>query len=158
MSLSRCPDDETVMMEGNGKGTSNFFSFNMFEFTRKNNEVYLHCKLELCPKQSNSCAPVSRKYFLDWIKVAIKTLCDKEKFCIIQKLYYGKEKRGQLYFKKWKCYFCRMVDYNIFVYNSSGSWLVLSMRLKPATMQLSALWAVVVQSIGYLRSLLISFN
>ncbi|XP_075907429.1 alpha-tectorin-like [Nelusetta ayraudi] len=51
------PNDETLMSQGNGLGLSNVFSFNMFEFTGRSNDVYLHCKLELCPKQSNSCAP-----------------------------------------------------------------------------------------------------
>ncbi|XP_051282972.1 uncharacterized protein LOC127378337 [Dicentrarchus labrax] len=54
-----CPNaaDKTVMMEGNGVGTSNGFSFNMFEFSGKTGDIYLHCKLELCLTQSNACAP-----------------------------------------------------------------------------------------------------
>lgn len=47
------------MVQGNGLGLSNVFSFNMFEFAGKSNDVYLHCKLELCSTQSKSCAPVS---------------------------------------------------------------------------------------------------
>lgn len=60
--LSRCPNpaDLTVQVKGNGVGTSNSFSFDMFEFSGKNNEVYLHCKLELCLKKSNTCPQVSR--------------------------------------------------------------------------------------------------
>ncbi|XP_054480144.1 uromodulin-like [Anoplopoma fimbria] len=53
------PADQTVMMQGNGQGTSNVFSFNMFEFSGESSEIYLHCKLDLCPKQGNTCAPVS---------------------------------------------------------------------------------------------------
>uniref|UniRef100_A0A669CMI4 ZP domain-containing protein n=1 Tax=Oreochromis niloticus TaxID=8128 RepID=A0A669CMI4_ORENI len=52
------PADQTVQVKGNGLGTSNYFSFNMFEFTRGSGEVYLHCKLHLCPKQEYSCLPV----------------------------------------------------------------------------------------------------
>ncbi|KAM4565562.1 uromodulin-like [Fundulus diaphanus] len=54
-----CPnsEDQTVKVEGNGEGTSNFFSFNMFQFTGSSAEVYLHCKLQLCVKQGNVCIP-----------------------------------------------------------------------------------------------------
>ncbi|XP_051284284.1 zonadhesin-like [Dicentrarchus labrax] len=54
-----CPNaaDKTVMTEGNGVGTSNGFSFNMFEFSGKTGDIYLHCKVELCLTQSNACAP-----------------------------------------------------------------------------------------------------
>ncbi|XP_047432790.1 uncharacterized protein LOC125000986 isoform X2 [Mugil cephalus] len=52
------PADKTVRMENNGMGTSNYFSFNMFQFSGKSNDVYLHCKLNLCLKQGASCAPV----------------------------------------------------------------------------------------------------
>ena len=48
-------------MEGNGLGTSNFFSFNMFEFSESSGDVYLHCKLLLCFKQEKSCVPVSSR-------------------------------------------------------------------------------------------------
>lgn len=59
--LSRCPNpvDQTVTVEGNGLGTSNVFSFNMFQFSSRSTDIYLHCYLELCLKQDNSCAPVS---------------------------------------------------------------------------------------------------
>ncbi|XP_047242797.1 alpha-tectorin-like isoform X1 [Girardinichthys multiradiatus] len=52
-----CPnsEDQTVTVEGNGEGTSNYFSFNMFQFTGSSAELYLHCKLQLCVKQENSC-------------------------------------------------------------------------------------------------------
>ncbi|XP_039461534.1 uncharacterized protein LOC120435699 [Oreochromis aureus] len=50
------PADQTVQVEENGLGTSNYFSFNMFEFTGGSGEVFLHCKLHLCPKQNN-CVP-----------------------------------------------------------------------------------------------------
>ncbi|KAM4713899.1 alpha-tectorin-like [Anableps anableps] len=54
-----CPnsEDRTVRVEGNGEGTSNYFSFNMFQFTGSSAEVYLHCKLQLCVKQDNICVP-----------------------------------------------------------------------------------------------------
>ncbi|XP_053185058.1 uncharacterized protein LOC128368293 [Scomber japonicus] len=52
-----CPDsDKTVKVESNGKGTSNYFSFNMFQFSGKSGDVYLHCKLNLCVKKGNTCA------------------------------------------------------------------------------------------------------
>ncbi|CAI5660852.1 unnamed protein product [Oreochromis niloticus] len=50
------PADQTVQVVGNGKGTSNYFSFNMFEFTGGSGEVFLHCKVHLCPKRNN-CVP-----------------------------------------------------------------------------------------------------
>ncbi|XP_039461417.1 alpha-tectorin-like [Oreochromis aureus] len=50
------PADQTVQVVGNGLGTSNYFSFNMFEFTGGSGDVYLHCKLHVCPKQNN-CVP-----------------------------------------------------------------------------------------------------
>ncbi|KAK1876239.1 Alpha-tectorin [Dissostichus eleginoides] len=56
---SGCPNanDETVRLSGNGQGTSNMFSFNMFEFNGGNREIFLHCKLELCVRMGNSCQP-----------------------------------------------------------------------------------------------------
>lgn len=48
-------------MDSNGAGTSNYFSFNMFEFagnSGENEEIYLHCKLEICLKQGGSCLQV----------------------------------------------------------------------------------------------------
>uniref|UniRef100_A0A8C2XTA5 ZP domain-containing protein n=1 Tax=Cyclopterus lumpus TaxID=8103 RepID=A0A8C2XTA5_CYCLU len=50
------PTDQTVKVEGNGLGTSNYFSFNTFQFSAKTGAVYLHCRLELCVKQNNACA------------------------------------------------------------------------------------------------------
>ncbi|KAK5847444.1 hypothetical protein PBY51_016568 [Eleginops maclovinus] len=57
--VNGCPNanDKTVKLSGNGEGTSNVFSFNMFEFTGGKREIFLHCKLELCVKMGNSCAP-----------------------------------------------------------------------------------------------------
>ncbi|XP_013881857.1 alpha-tectorin-like [Austrofundulus limnaeus] len=52
------PADGTVDMKRNGEGTSTFFSFNMFEFTKHPDNVYLHCQLQLCLKKRNSCVPV----------------------------------------------------------------------------------------------------
>ncbi|XP_030608828.1 alpha-tectorin-like [Archocentrus centrarchus] len=51
------PADPTVEVEKNGVGTSTYFSFNMFEFTGSSGNVYLHCKLRLCPNQENNCIP-----------------------------------------------------------------------------------------------------
>ncbi|XP_078791888.1 uncharacterized protein LOC105356345 isoform X2 [Oryzias latipes] len=48
-------EDGTVQVMGNGQGTSNSFSFNMFEFSGKEpSEVYLHCQLQLVVKKNNS--------------------------------------------------------------------------------------------------------
>ncbi|XP_029315301.1 alpha-tectorin-like [Cottoperca gobio] len=57
--IQGCPNpaDQTVKVEGNGLGTSNYFTFNMFQFVGKTGDVYLHCKLELCVTESNACAP-----------------------------------------------------------------------------------------------------
>ncbi|XP_023201522.1 alpha-tectorin-like [Xiphophorus maculatus] len=49
------PEDQTVSVEAKGRGTSNSFSFNMFQFTGSSAQVYLHCKLQLCIKQENTC-------------------------------------------------------------------------------------------------------
>lgn len=56
--VSSCSNaaDQTVEMTNNGRGTSNSFSFNMFQFTGFNHDVYLHCKVNLCAKES--CSPV----------------------------------------------------------------------------------------------------
>lgn len=64
MFLSRCPNpaDQTVQVEGNGVGTSNYFSFNMFQFSGKTGDVFLHCRLQLCVGQSNTCEPVCPVY------------------------------------------------------------------------------------------------
>ncbi|XP_047241748.1 alpha-tectorin-like [Girardinichthys multiradiatus] len=51
------PADPTVMVEGNGEGTSNYFSFNMFQFSGRSGNIFLHCKLQLCVKEGNSCIP-----------------------------------------------------------------------------------------------------
>ncbi|XP_053190757.1 uncharacterized protein LOC128374513 [Scomber japonicus] len=55
---SGCPDsaDKTVKVESNGEGTTNYFSFNMFQFSGESGDVYLHCKLNLCVKKGNTCA------------------------------------------------------------------------------------------------------
>ncbi|XP_053185066.1 alpha-tectorin-like [Scomber japonicus] len=52
-----CPDsaDKTAKVESNGKGTSTYFSFNMFQFSGESGDVYLHCKLNLCVKKDNTC-------------------------------------------------------------------------------------------------------
>ncbi|XP_078791952.1 alpha-tectorin-like isoform X2 [Oryzias latipes] len=51
-------EDGTVQVMGNGEGTSNSFSFNMFEFSGKEpSEVYLHCQLQLCLNKNNICEP-----------------------------------------------------------------------------------------------------
>ncbi|XP_074514400.1 alpha-tectorin-like [Sebastes fasciatus] len=57
--IDGCPNsaDQTVKVEGNGLGTSNYFSFKTFHFTGETGDIYLHCKLELCITQNNACAP-----------------------------------------------------------------------------------------------------
>ncbi|XP_076581664.1 alpha-tectorin-like [Chaetodon auriga] len=50
-------DDETVDVVGNGEGLSNYFSFNMFKFTRSSGDVDLHCKLHLCATLNQTCTP-----------------------------------------------------------------------------------------------------
>ncbi|XP_056287740.1 uncharacterized protein LOC130204799 [Pseudoliparis swirei] len=62
------PADATVEMEGNGLGVSNSFSFLMFEYAADNTGVnpgiYLHCKVQLYPKEPSSipnCGASSRK-------------------------------------------------------------------------------------------------
>ncbi|XP_074483976.1 pancreatic secretory granule membrane major glycoprotein GP2-like [Sebastes fasciatus] len=57
--IKGCPNpaDQTVTMERNGQGTSNVFSFNVFQFSGETSELYLHCQIELCPTQGQSCAP-----------------------------------------------------------------------------------------------------
>uniref|UniRef100_A0A3Q1IRN5 ZP domain-containing protein n=1 Tax=Anabas testudineus TaxID=64144 RepID=A0A3Q1IRN5_ANATE len=50
------PDDNTVRVHHNGEGTSNYFSFNMFQFAGTPGDIYLHCKLELCITEHNHCA------------------------------------------------------------------------------------------------------
>lgn len=59
--VSSCanPADQTVTVEENGLGTSNYFSFHMFQFSGSSGDLYLHCKLNVCVKQNQSCAPVS---------------------------------------------------------------------------------------------------
>ncbi|XP_061565815.1 alpha-tectorin-like isoform X2 [Cololabis saira] len=50
--------DPTVQVEGNGEGTSSYFSFSLFEFKDSSGELYLHCKLHLCVKDNNNtCVP-----------------------------------------------------------------------------------------------------
>ncbi|XP_039662099.1 zona pellucida sperm-binding protein 4-like [Perca fluviatilis] len=58
--INGCPNpaDQTVSVQGNGLGTFNVFSFNMFQFSGKAGDIYLHCQLELCPKHGNSCAQI----------------------------------------------------------------------------------------------------
>ncbi|XP_078139755.1 uromodulin-like [Centroberyx gerrardi] len=50
-------DDGTVAVEGNGAGTSNYFSFNMFQFSEQTSDVYLHCQLKLCALDDGDCVP-----------------------------------------------------------------------------------------------------
>uniref|UniRef100_A0A3B4FGF7 ZP domain-containing protein n=1 Tax=Pundamilia nyererei TaxID=303518 RepID=A0A3B4FGF7_9CICH len=54
------PVDLTVDVKENGLGTSNYFSFNMFQFTGSTAEIYLHCKIYLCPKRRNKCTPTCK--------------------------------------------------------------------------------------------------
>ncbi|XP_061827882.2 uncharacterized protein [Nerophis lumbriciformis] len=52
------PADSTVDIEGNGQGTSNYFSFNMFRFLGRDSEIFLHCRVDLCVQQGDSCIQV----------------------------------------------------------------------------------------------------
>nr|XP_057937853.1 alpha-tectorin-like isoform X2 [Doryrhamphus excisus] len=54
-----CPStvEPSVKVMKNGVGVSTSFSFNMFHFTGGSYEVYLHCKVQLCPNQSQDCQP-----------------------------------------------------------------------------------------------------
>ncbi|XP_041821683.1 uncharacterized protein LOC121626990 [Chelmon rostratus] len=51
------PDDQTVNVVGNGEGTSSYFSFNMFQFSRSSSEVSVHCKVNLCASLNQTCTP-----------------------------------------------------------------------------------------------------
>ncbi|XP_041820712.1 uncharacterized protein LOC121626327 [Chelmon rostratus] len=51
------PDDQMVNVMGNGEGTSNCFSFNMFQFSRSSSEVSVHCKVNLCASLNQTCTP-----------------------------------------------------------------------------------------------------
>ncbi|TNN48969.1 Trace amine-associated receptor 6 [Liparis tanakae] len=53
------PTDDTVKVEDNGMGTSNYFSFNTFQFSDMAGSVYLHCRLELCVMQDDACVPLN---------------------------------------------------------------------------------------------------
>ncbi|XP_047457646.1 alpha-tectorin-like [Mugil cephalus] len=58
--INGCPNprDQTVQVVANGLGTSNYFSFSMFQFQGSAGDLYLHCKLNLCVKDKNkTCAP-----------------------------------------------------------------------------------------------------
>ncbi|XP_061571875.1 uncharacterized protein LOC133425185 [Cololabis saira] len=55
-----CQDDDTVELANNGVGTSNHFSFKMFQFSG-NDEVFLHCEVKLCVLQESSCAKTCAK-------------------------------------------------------------------------------------------------
>ncbi|CAJ1067845.1 uromodulin-like [Xyrichtys novacula] len=59
ISKSSCAKDNTVVMDGNGKGTSNSFSFTTFQFSKSVGDVYLHCQVKLCGlKKDKTCVPV----------------------------------------------------------------------------------------------------
>ncbi|KAK7909323.1 hypothetical protein WMY93_014007 [Mugilogobius chulae] len=59
ISTPGCPNtqDSSVKVDGNGLGTSMFFSFNMFQFTGKSTDVYLYCEVSLCAKSNTPCTP-----------------------------------------------------------------------------------------------------
>ncbi|XP_053733758.1 alpha-tectorin-like [Synchiropus splendidus] len=52
------PDDPTVTTNGNGLGTSNYFSFQGFQFVGGTLDIFLHCLVDLCDKARGDCAPV----------------------------------------------------------------------------------------------------
>ncbi|XP_028249596.1 uncharacterized protein LOC114426408 [Parambassis ranga] len=51
------PTDQSVKVEGNGLGTSNHFSFRTFQFSGSTGDVYLHCSVQLCVKEGDTCIP-----------------------------------------------------------------------------------------------------
>ncbi|CAJ1064649.1 uncharacterized protein LOC117808825 [Xyrichtys novacula] len=54
-----CAKDKTVVMDKNGKGTSNSFSFTTFQFSKSTGDVYLHCQVKLCGlKKGKNCVPL----------------------------------------------------------------------------------------------------
>uniref|UniRef100_A0A3Q3A6Y5 Pancreatic secretory granule membrane major glycoprotein GP2-like n=1 Tax=Kryptolebias marmoratus TaxID=37003 RepID=A0A3Q3A6Y5_KRYMA len=55
------PRDQMVQVQKNGMGTSNYFSFHVFQFSGSSGEVYLHCQLQLCLKQKKNCVPVRNR-------------------------------------------------------------------------------------------------
>jgi len=52
--------DNTVAVKDNGVGVSNSFSFNMFQFSGKSGDLYLHCKVTLCVKDGTKCIPTCK--------------------------------------------------------------------------------------------------
>uniref|UniRef100_A0A3P8V557 Alpha-tectorin-like n=1 Tax=Cynoglossus semilaevis TaxID=244447 RepID=A0A3P8V557_CYNSE len=58
--IDGCPNpaDNTVQVMGNGRGSSTTFFFNAFQFTGKNRNVFLHCRVRLCVQRDNDCIPV----------------------------------------------------------------------------------------------------
>ncbi|XP_029025558.1 alpha-tectorin-like [Betta splendens] len=58
--VNGCPNpaDQTVQMQENGLWTSNYFSFDMFQFSEQSADVYLHCNVQLCVRGNSSCIPV----------------------------------------------------------------------------------------------------
>lgn len=81
--LSSCPNpaDQTVKVEGNGLGTSNYFSFNAFQFSGHTGDVYLHCRVELCVRQGNTCAPVRPECI--HINAQIRILSQKARYLLL---------------------------------------------------------------------------
>ncbi|XP_062258103.1 uncharacterized protein LOC133966979 [Platichthys flesus] len=57
--IKGCPNpaDSTVNVKNNGQGTSNSFSFNTFQFSGQDGEVFLHCRVTLCVKKGSNCIP-----------------------------------------------------------------------------------------------------
>ncbi|CAB1426810.1 unnamed protein product [Pleuronectes platessa] len=57
--IKGCPNpaDSTVEVKNNGQGPSNSFSFNTFQFSGQDGEVFLHCRVTLCVKKGNNCIP-----------------------------------------------------------------------------------------------------
>ncbi|XP_029018904.1 uncharacterized protein LOC114862591 [Betta splendens] len=57
--MNGCPATQSVKMQGNGQGTSNHFSFTIFQLNGQIGDVYLHCKVQLCVI-GNNCIPVCK--------------------------------------------------------------------------------------------------
>ncbi|XP_066521529.1 pancreatic secretory granule membrane major glycoprotein GP2 [Hoplias malabaricus] len=50
------PNDGTVRVLQNGLTTDSMFSFRMFTFTSQSDNIFLHCQVHLCLRQSGVCA------------------------------------------------------------------------------------------------------
>lgn len=54
---SRCADDgdSTVQILYNGESSDSRFKFQMFKWRWSSDAVYLHCKVDICNKETETC-------------------------------------------------------------------------------------------------------